>query len=102
MTIALYLLGTAAVGAVVIFIPLALYRLSSKDHEPVRGARPDWTGADFDSYEVLASIGEPHPAALVTQARATRIVRPAGVRIIRSHSGLYRMVAAVAHRGAAH
>jgi hypothetical protein len=100
MTIALYLLGTAAVGAVVIAIPLTLYRLFFK--APARGARPDWTGADFDSYEVLASIGEPNPAALVTQARATRIVRPAGVRIIRGHSGLHRLVAVVAHRGAAH
>jgi hypothetical protein len=100
MTIALYLLGTAAMGAVVIAIPLTLYRLFFKDRTSARGAQPDWTGADFDSYEVLASIGEANPAALVNQARATRIARPAGVRIIRGHSGLHR-VASVPHRGTA-
>jgi hypothetical protein len=87
------------VGAVLITIPVALYRLFAS--APTRGARSDWTGADFDSYQVLASIGEPNPAALVTQARATRIVRPAGARIIRTHSGLHRLVAA-AHRRTAH
>jgi hypothetical protein len=102
MTIALYLLGTAAVGAVVISIPPTVHRLFAKDRAPARGVRPDWTAADFDSYQVLASIGEPDPAALVTRARATRIVRPAGVRTIRSHSGLHRLVAVVSHRNAAH
>ena len=86
---------------VCISIPAALYRALVKDSAPARGARPDWTGADYDSYEVLASIGEPNPAALVTQARATRIVRPAGARFIRTHSGLHRLAAAM-HRGAAH
>jgi hypothetical protein len=101
MTIALYLLGTAAVGAVVISIPLALGRLFAQDNAPVRGAQPDWTSADFDSYQVLASIGEPDPAARVTQARASRILRPAGARTVRSHSGLHRVVGAVSHRGTA-
>jgi hypothetical protein len=32
----------------------------------------DWTGADFDSYEVLASTGTAHPAAAVTAARRPR------------------------------
>jgi hypothetical protein len=101
MTIALYLLGTAAAGAVVISIPLAMHRLFAQDNTPAGGAQPDWTGADFDSYEVLASIGEPDPAARVTQARASRVVRPAGARTVRSHSGLHRVVGAVPHRGTA-
>ncbi|WP_331718517.1 hypothetical protein [Streptomyces virginiae] len=36
----------------------------------------DWTGADFDSYEVLASLGTHDPAAAVTAARAPRPARP--------------------------
>jgi DNA-directed RNA polymerase specialized sigma24 family protein len=37
----------------------------------------DWTGADFDSCQVLASIGADDPAGRVTQARAARPVRRA-------------------------
>ncbi|MFI6530208.1 hypothetical protein [Streptomyces uncialis] len=36
---------------------------------PPDGPQPAWTGADFDSYEVLADLGVPHAAALVTRAR---------------------------------
>ena len=100
MTIALYLLGTAVVGAVVITFPLALHQLVSKDSEPIPDLMSDWTGADYDSYQVLASIGVPYPAARVTQARASRIVRPAGGRTVRTHSGL-RRIAAATYRGTA-
>jgi DNA-directed RNA polymerase specialized sigma24 family protein len=37
----------------------------------------DWTGADFDSCQVLASIGADDPAGRVTRARAARPVRRA-------------------------
>jgi hypothetical protein len=90
MTLALYLLGTAAAGAVCISTVVARRQLASKEHAPAGGAQPDWTGADYDSHQVLASIGEPDPVARVTQARASRIVRPAGARIVRGHSGLHR------------
>ncbi|WP_042428036.1 hypothetical protein [Streptacidiphilus anmyonensis] len=36
-----------------------------------------WTATDFESFEVLVSIGAQRPAALVTQARAPRPVRRA-------------------------
>ncbi|MER7050502.1 hypothetical protein ABT391_37395 [Streptomyces jumonjinensis] len=46
----------------------------------------DWTGADFDSYEVLATLGSPDPAAAVARAREPRserrVVR-AALRIVR-------------------
>ncbi|RZD77140.1 hypothetical protein [Streptomyces albidoflavus] len=32
----------------------------------------DWTGADFDSYEVLAQLGATDPAASVAEARPAR------------------------------
>ncbi|MCX4682636.1 hypothetical protein OG413_46685 [Streptomyces sp. NBC_01433] len=35
----------------------------------------DWTAADFDSYEVLASVGRPNPAAAVALARQPRAER---------------------------
>ncbi|ASR00783.1 hypothetical protein [Streptomyces sp. 11-1-2] len=46
----------------------------------------DWTAADFDSYEVLASVGRPNPAAAVSLARQPgaerRAVRTA-LRLVR-------------------
>jgi len=39
--------------------------------------RRSWTGADYDSYEVLVAAGVDRPAALVTQARAPHPVRRA-------------------------
>ncbi|WP_329564397.1 hypothetical protein OG711_38535 (plasmid) [Streptomyces uncialis] len=33
------------------------------------GPQPAWTAADYDSYGVLADLGVPHAAALVTRAR---------------------------------
>jgi len=36
-----------------------------------------WTAADYDSYEVLASLGTRRPAARVNRARAARPVRRA-------------------------
>ncbi|TJZ41194.1 hypothetical protein FCH28_37545 [Streptomyces piniterrae] len=42
-----------------------------------RDPMADWTGADFDSYEVLASLGTPDPAAAVARARESRVERPA-------------------------
>ncbi|MBP5942584.1 hypothetical protein [Streptomyces acidiscabies] len=35
----------------------------------------DWTAADFDSYEVLATVGSPDPAAAVARARCPRAER---------------------------
>ncbi|WP_031099033.1 hypothetical protein [Streptomyces sp. NRRL S-15] len=46
----------------------------------------DWTAADFDSYEVLASVGRPHPAAAVSLARQPRAERRAvrtALRLVR-------------------
>ncbi|MFI1472381.1 hypothetical protein [Streptomyces wuyuanensis] len=43
----------------------------------------DWTGADYDSYTVLAELGRPDPAASVTAARAPR--RPV-VTLVHSES----------------
>lgn len=37
----------------------------------------DWTAADYDSYQVLASIGTQDPATRVRRARAPRRVRRA-------------------------
>ncbi len=37
----------------------------------------DWTGADFDSYEVLATLGTSDPAAAVARARRPRAERRA-------------------------
>lgn len=42
-----------------------------------RGARADWTGADYDSYMVLAELGVARPAARVTRARRGRSLRRA-------------------------
>ncbi|MFF9638758.1 hypothetical protein ACF1D2_29790 [Streptomyces bacillaris] len=42
-----------------------------------RGVRNDWTGADFDSYTVLAELGAARPAARVTRARRGRPLRRA-------------------------
>ncbi|MFE6691932.1 hypothetical protein ACFVFQ_36370 [Streptomyces sp. NPDC057743] len=46
----------------------------------------DWTAADFDSYEVLATLGATNPAAAVARARAPRAERRAvraALRIVR-------------------
>ncbi|ASR00815.1 hypothetical protein [Streptomyces sp. 11-1-2] len=46
----------------------------------------DWTAADFDSYEVLASVGRPNPAAAVSLARQPRAERRAvrtALRLVR-------------------
>ncbi|GAA2572784.1 MULTISPECIES: hypothetical protein [Streptomyces] len=46
----------------------------------------DWTAADFDSYEVLATLGTTDPAAAVARARASRAERRAvraALRIVR-------------------
>ncbi|MET8566096.1 hypothetical protein ABZV75_38120 [Streptomyces flaveolus] len=45
----------------------------------------DWTAADFDSYEVLATLGTTDPAAAVASARAPRAERRAvrALRIVR-------------------
>ncbi|MEV3926491.1 MULTISPECIES: hypothetical protein [Actinomycetes] len=42
-----------------------------------RGVRNDWTGADYDSYTVLAELGTPRPAAQVSRARRGRPLRRA-------------------------
>ncbi|MYR41244.1 hypothetical protein [Streptomyces sp. SID5910] len=42
-----------------------------------RGVRDDWTGADYDSYTVLAELGAARPAARVTRARRGRPLRRA-------------------------
>ncbi|MGW1226619.1 hypothetical protein [Streptomyces sp. NPDC002530] len=42
-----------------------------------RGVRSDWTGADYDSYTVLAELGAARPAARVTRARRGRPMRRA-------------------------
>ncbi|MZG04643.1 hypothetical protein GTW62_20590 [Streptomyces sp. SID5614] len=46
----------------------------------------DWTAADFDSYEVLATLGTADPVAAVTRARAPRSERRtvrAALRLVR-------------------
>ncbi|MFE7056051.1 hypothetical protein ACFVAO_12635 [Streptomyces californicus] len=46
----------------------------------------DWTAADFDSYEILASLGTADPAAAVARARAPRADRRAvrtALRLVR-------------------
>ncbi|MFD5428515.1 hypothetical protein [Streptomyces sp. NPDC127084] len=46
----------------------------------------DWTAADFDSYEVLATLGTLDPAAAVARARAPRTERRAvraALRLVR-------------------
>lgn len=43
----------------------------------------DWTAADYDSYEVLASVGRPNPAAAVTRARQPRAERRAVRTVLR-------------------
>jgi hypothetical protein len=46
----------------------------------------EWTAADFDSYEVLATLGTPNPAAAVARAREPRAERRAvraALRIVR-------------------
>lgn len=46
----------------------------------------DWTAADFDSYEVLATLGTTDPAGAVARARAPRAERRAvrtALRIVR-------------------
>ncbi|WP_405682872.1 hypothetical protein [Streptomyces sp. NBC_01238] len=43
----------------------------------------DWTAADFDSYEVLASVGRPNPAAAVSRARQPRAERRAVRTVLR-------------------
>jgi hypothetical protein len=46
----------------------------------------EWTAADFDSYEVLATLGRPNPAAAVARAREPRTERRAvraALRIVR-------------------
>ncbi|MDQ0964591.1 hypothetical protein QFZ66_008559 [Streptomyces sp. B4I13] len=46
----------------------------------------DWTAADFDSYEVLATLGRPNPVATVARAREPRTERRAvraALRIVR-------------------
>ncbi|MFD4178167.1 hypothetical protein [Streptomyces anulatus] len=54
-----------------------------------RGVRDDWTGADYDSYTVLAEIGTARPAARVTHARRGRPLRRAiraALRLVTVHS----------------
>ncbi|WP_331764371.1 hypothetical protein [Streptomyces sp. NBC_01506] len=49
----------------------------------------DWTGADFDSYEVLAAIGRPDPVAAVCRARESRTDRRstrAALRVVRNEA----------------
>lgn len=43
----------------------------------------DWTAADFDSYEVLATLGRPNPAAAVARARQPRAERRAVRAVLR-------------------
>lgn len=48
-----------------------------------------WTGADYDSYEVLATLGMPGPAAAVARAREPRAERRAvraGLRLVRTEA----------------
>lgn len=49
-----------------------------------RGAQPDWTSADFDSYQILAAAGLSRPAARVTRARAPRTGRRTARRTVRA------------------
>ncbi|MEU2086773.1 hypothetical protein ABZ569_33505 [Streptomyces albus] len=48
-----------------------------------------WTGADYDSYEVLAALGMPGPATAVARAREPRAERRAvraGLRLVRTEA----------------
>jgi hypothetical protein len=59
-----------------------------------RGPRPDWTAADYDSYEVLAAAGVRRAAARVTRARSPRPVRRAVRAVLRTawpHSGRHQL-----------
>ncbi|MGW0999234.1 hypothetical protein [Streptomyces sp. bgisy153] len=42
-----------------------------------KGVGRDWTAADYDSYTVLAELGTPRPALLVSKARRGRPLRRA-------------------------
>ncbi|MDH2392991.1 hypothetical protein QCN29_30290 [Streptomyces sp. HNM0663] len=48
------------------------------------GPRPDWTAADYDSFEVLVALGARRPAARVTRARSPRSARRAVRAAVRS------------------
>ncbi|MFF4249485.1 hypothetical protein ACFYY2_34225 [Streptomyces sp. NPDC001822] len=51
----------------------------------------DWTGADYDSYEVLALLGTTDPMTTVTRARAPRAERRevrAALRLVRDDGSL--------------
>ncbi|MFG3158128.1 hypothetical protein ACGF7W_39515 [Streptomyces sp. NPDC048219] len=51
----------------------------------------DWTAADFDSYEVLATVGSPDPAAAVARARSPRAERRevrAALRVVRNETSV--------------
>jgi hypothetical protein len=41
-----------------------------------RGTRPDWTAADYDSYQILAAMGADHPAPDVRVNRARQAPVP--------------------------
>nr|WP_011265222.1 hypothetical protein [Streptomyces sp. F11]AAX51327.1 unknown [Streptomyces sp. F11] len=51
----------------------------------------DWTAADFDSYEVLATVGSSDPAAAVARARSPRAERRevrAALRVVRNETSV--------------
>lgn len=72
-----------------------------------RGPQPSWQAADFDSFEVLASVGRRRPARRVTRARTPRDQRTvrravrATLRAARTRSGLH-WPATSPHRGTTH
>ncbi|MFL4497475.1 hypothetical protein ACJ6WD_40495 [Streptomyces sp. VTCC 41912] len=59
-------------------MPRELRRRKPMTPAPVAPAAEvaDWTGADFDSYEVLASVGAVDPAGAVSRARQPRAEQP--------------------------
>lgn len=64
---------TAQVAAVAVELEAADDVLGFEDDTDLY---TEWTGADFDSYEVLVALGTPNPAVAVTAARAPRPARP--------------------------
>lgn len=59
-------------------------RMVARTLRPAGQQFADWTGADFDSYQVLAEIGVANPAAAVSRARAARPARRAVRTALRS------------------
>ncbi|MDX2707796.1 hypothetical protein PV350_33845 [Streptomyces sp. PA03-6a] len=64
------------------------------------GPRPDWTSADFDSYEALALAGIRNPAARVSRARARRRPHRRAIRAALTRLRTTRHALALRHRSA--